>query len=123
MSAVQKWVPVCTLDDLVADSGVCALVDGRQVALFYLPDQQRVYAIDNHDPVGQANVLSRGILGSAGERLFVASPLYKERYCLATGACLDLDELVLDTWQTRIEGNRLLIDPQPCNQSVMRAAV
>jgi NAD(P)H-dependent nitrite reductase small subunit len=123
MPAAQQWIHVCNIDDLVADSGVCALVEERQVALFYVPDQRRVYAIDNFDPVGQANVLSRGLIGSEGDCLFVASPLYKERYCLDSGVCLDNDAVVLDTWQTRIDGDSLLIDPRPRQPVAMREAV
>ncbi|GGB79888.1 nitrite reductase small subunit [Marinobacterium zhoushanense] len=122
MTAAQEWIHICNLDDLVADSGMCALVGERQVALFYIPEQKQVFAIDNYDPVGKANVLSRGLIGSAEEKLFVASPLYKERYCLESGECLDNDELVLDTWQTRIDGERLLLDPQPFNRVALKQA-
>lgn len=121
MKAIEtKGVPVCTVDDLVAESGVCALINGRQVALFYFPARARVYAIDNFDPVGQANVLSRGLVGSSEGGLFLASPLYKERYCLETGRCLDNPEVVLDTWNTWLEGDQLLVDPQSVNQGVLR---
>lgn len=120
MSVENNWIPVCSLEDLVAESGVCALVKGRQVALFYFPDRERVFAIDNFDPVGRANVLSRGLVGNSEERLFLASPLYKERYCLETGECLDNPELVLDTWVTRLDNGQLLIDPRPQNQARMR---
>ncbi|WP_432698327.1 nitrite reductase small subunit NirD [Marinobacterium sp. YM272] len=113
-------IPVCTVDDLIAESGVCALINGRQVALFYFPDRERVYAIDNFDPVGRANVLSRGLVGSTDERLFLASPLYKERYCLETGECLDNPEVVLDTWNTRLEDGQLLVDPRAVNHRLLR---
>ena len=74
MTAVQKSQsqPICTRDDLVPGSGVCALVEGEQVALFYLPaEQQQVYALSNRDPIGDANVLSRGVVGDIAG--FVAS--------------------------------------------------
>ncbi|MBR9882380.1 MAG: nitrite reductase small subunit NirD [Oceanospirillales bacterium] len=122
MTTAQEWIHICNLDDLVADSGMCALVGERQVALFYIPEQGKVFAIDNFDPVGKANVLSRGLVGSSEDRLFVASPLYKERYCLESGECLDNDALVLDIWQTRIDGERLLLDPQPFNRVALKEA-
>ena len=54
--AAAEWVPVCGTDDLIPNAGVCALVAGREVAIFYLPDAQpSLYAIDNHDPIGGAN--------------------------------------------------------------------
>ncbi len=120
MSVENNWTPICAVEDLIAESGVCALVNERQVALFYFPDRERVYAIDNFDPVGRANVLSRGLVGSSDESLFLASPLYKERYCLETGRCLDNPELVLDTWNTKLEDGQLLVDPQPVNRGLMR---
>ena len=66
MTAAEKyaWERVCRRSDLVAGSGVCALVGAEQVALFYLPaENPQVYALGNRDPIGKANVLSRGILG------------------------------------------------------------
>ncbi|MFT5717413.1 MAG: nitrite reductase (NADH) small subunit, partial [Oleiphilaceae bacterium] len=55
---------VCSKNDLVENSGVCALINGEQIAIFYLPkSEQKVFAISNWDPFGKANVLSRGIVG------------------------------------------------------------
>ena len=57
--------PLCSQDDLVANSGVCVLVGTQQVALFYLPDHEpTVFAVSNWDPIGKANVISRGMIGS-----------------------------------------------------------
>ena len=51
--SASKWQRVCTLDDLVPEAGVCALVNGAQVAIFYLPDEpRRLYAIGKRDPIG-----------------------------------------------------------------------
>ena len=40
-----------------------------------------VFAIDNVDPVSQAAVMSRGLIGSLGERVVVASPLCSTSTC------------------------------------------
>jgi nitrite reductase (NADH) small subunit len=85
------WAEVCHLDRLVPDTGVTALVAGIQVAVFRLNDD-RVYAIGNHDPCSGANVLSRGIVGDVDGRPFVASPMHKHRFDLGTGTCLDADD-------------------------------
>ena len=82
------WTRVCALADIHPSMGVCALLGGRQVAVFRLPDD-RLFAIDNHDPNSGANVLSRGIVGDLGGELVVASPMYKHHYSLRTGACLE----------------------------------
>ena len=86
MAVMNEWVEVCKLGDIVPDTGVCALVDGRQVAVFRLSGDS-VHAIDNYDPFSQANVLSRGIVGDLKGELVVASPVYKQHFSLASGRC------------------------------------
>jgi len=83
------------------DAGVAALLGGRQVAIFLLgPDEVR--AIDNLDPFSGANVLSRGIVGSRGDAVFVASPMYKQPFDLSTGACLDDASVRVPTYAVRL---------------------
>ena len=115
MTAVKKqvWQEVCERSDLVVGSGVCALVGSEQVALFYLPgEQQQVYALGNRDPIGGANVMSRGILGDVNGELVVASPLYKQHFSLATGVCLEEEEVRVEVYNVRLEGDRVLIGPR-----------
>jgi nitrite reductase (NADH) small subunit len=82
------WTRVCALEQILEDTGVAALIDGRQIAIFRLRDG-RLHAIDNHDPCSGANVLARGIVGDVDGEPVVASPIHKERFVLATGRCLD----------------------------------
>ena len=103
----NNWTKLCSHSDLIGHSGICALVDNQQVALFYLPEQLQVFAVSNYDPVGKANVISRGIIGSSGDDLFVASPLYKERYRLTDGFCLDDEALSLKAWPARIHDGQV----------------
>lgn len=97
----QRWFAVCDLADLTPGRGVAALLpDGAQVAVF-LDRAGRAYAIDNRDPFTGAYVLSRGLLGSAGGRPFVASPLLKQRFDLETGRCLDDEGVAVRTYPAR----------------------
>jgi nitrite reductase (NADH) small subunit len=112
MSAVakQEWAQVCTTLDLVEDSGVCALLNHGQVAIFYVPDSQPgIYALGNRDPIGKANVLSRGIVGDLGGALVVASPLYKQHFDLRTGVCLEQPDVAVPIYAARLDGDRVLI--------------
>jgi nitrite reductase (NADH) small subunit len=86
-TAEAAWRPVCRLDDLEECWGEAALVDGEQIALFRLPGD-RLLAVGNIDPRTRAAVMARGIVGSRGAAPTIASPLHKEVYDLATGACL-----------------------------------
>lgn len=83
------WTRICARSDLTPDRGVAAMVDGRQIAIFRLAPDDEVVAIDNRDPFSGACVLSRGIVGSCGDVVTVASPVYKQRFDLRTGECID----------------------------------
>ncbi len=106
----MSWVNVCALSDLSADSGACALINGQQIALFYLTKLQQVYALANFDPIGKANVLSRGMIGDLGGEPMVASPLYKQHYSLITGQCFEDADIKLTTFPVRIENNRVWLE-------------
>jgi nitrite reductase (NADH) small subunit len=103
------WIKICSQDDLQPNSGVCALVAGKQVAIFYLPKDKAVYAIDNYDPIGKANVLSRGVIGDLKGQLVVASPLYKQHFNLHTGACLEDETVKITAYPVRLEGGMVEI--------------
>ena len=96
------WVDVCGLDRIIPDSGVCALVDGKQVAVFRLADDS-VFAIGNHDPFSGANVLSRGLVGDVGGVAVAYSPIYKQPFDLRTGMCLTDDTVTVPSYAVRVE--------------------
>ncbi|MFD4273763.1 nitrite reductase small subunit NirD [Streptomyces cyaneofuscatus] len=97
------WLTVCDLDRLSPGRGVAVLLpDGGQAALF-MDRAGVVRAISNRDPFTGAYVLSRGLLGSAGGRPFVASPLLKQRFDLETGVCLDDEEVSVPVYAVRVE--------------------
>ena len=99
------WTEVCEIGDLAADAGICALVCEHQVAIFYLPKEQAIYAIGNYDPIGKANVLSRGILGDINGQPVVASPLYKQHFNLNTGYCLENPNITVPVFPVRLAGH------------------
>jgi nitrite reductase (NADH) small subunit len=102
------WVDVCAAADLIPDRGVAALVDGEPVAVFLLGDGQ-IFALANRDPWSGANVLSRGIVGSIGDRLVVASPMYKQHLDLATGEGVEHPAVRVATWPARVSGGSVQI--------------
>jgi nitrite reductase (NADH) small subunit len=102
------WTAVCALDDILPDTGICARVQGRHVAVFRLADGA-LYAIDNVDPKSGASVLSRGLVGNLGDVTVVASPLYKNHFNLATGACLELPECSVTAHAVRCDGGQVLV--------------
>ena len=105
--AAPVWTDVCAFDDLLPDRGVCALVDGEQVAIFRVSPHGDLYALSNYDPFSDAYVLSRGIVGSKGDVPKVASPVYKQAFDLRTGVCLDKPDVSVPVWSVRRRGGRV----------------
>jgi len=106
--AMKTWVAVCKLTDIVPNTGVCALVGDQQVAVFRV-DNDRLYAISNHDPFSRANVLSRGIVGDIKGELVVASPVYKQHFNLATGQCVEDSQMSVAVYPVRLDGDQVLV--------------
>jgi nitrite reductase (NADH) small subunit len=95
-----EWVEVCRYDAIYPDTGVCALVAGRQVAVFRLSDGT-LHAVANFDPFSRANVLSRGIVGDRAGEPKIASPIYKQTFNLRTGRCYEDAGVRLDVFPVR----------------------
>lgn len=102
------WTDVCDVDEILPDTGVCARVAGRHVAVFRV-GADRFFALDNVDPRSGASVLSRGLVGNLGERLVVASPLYKNHFDLRSGECIEAPEHAVRAHDVRIEGGRVRV--------------
>ncbi len=107
-SAGADWTPVCALADILPDTGVAALVQGRHVAVFRTPGDT-LHAIDNIDPKSGASVLARGLLGTLGGRLVVASPLYKNHIDLHTGECLEDPAWSVRAHAAKAEGGQVWV--------------
>jgi nitrite reductase (NADH) small subunit len=101
----MSWLDVCAVEDLLPNAGVCALIDGRQVAL--ISCGETLYAVDNFDPFSKAFVISRGIVGDRGGVPMIASPIYKNAFDLRTGQSLDDPAVQLMTWRVRIRDGRV----------------
>ena len=104
------WNAVCAIDDILPNTGICALVKDRHVAVFHVESgTAQLYAIDNYDPNAGASVLSRGLVGSLGQRVVVASPIYKHHFDLQSGECLEAPENSVNAYPVRIENRQVLI--------------
>ncbi len=101
-STIQQWTTICPLERILPNTGVCALVKDRQIAVFRVGEGTDVYAIDNYDPFSKAYVLSRGIVGDRNGIPKVASPIYKQNFSLITGECLDDLTIRLGTFPVQV---------------------
>lgn len=106
---MSEFIKVCQLKDIEPDTGVCALVNGKQIALFRPVATGAVYAIGNYDPIGKANVLSRGLTADVKGYLTVASPLYKQHYVLESGKCLEDETVSVPTYPVKVENEQVWV--------------
>ena len=111
----MRGLRICELEEILPDTGVCALVAGEQVAIFRVSNggvSDNVYAVGNHDPISGANVLSRGIVGDVKGELVVASPIYKQHFSLLTGRCVEDATVRIPVYAARVEDGFVLIEPK-----------
>ncbi len=109
---IEVWESVCQFDELIDNVGVCVLVNEKQIAIFRLSGSEQLYAIDNHDPFSNANVLSRGICGDLKGNPVVASPIYKQHFDLATGQCLEDESVKLAVYSVRVVDGNVQVEKQ-----------
>ncbi len=102
-----EFIQVCKTDDLIKNAGVAALVEDVQVALFYINGE--VYALNNFDPIGKANVMSRGMIGDLKGELMVAAPLQKQHYSLKTGICMDVEGVSIPAYACKVENDTVYV--------------
>jgi nitrite reductase (NADH) large subunit len=108
------WHAICALEDILPESGAAALVDGKEIAVFRVGDA--VFAIGNHDPASDANVLSRGIVGDIGGEIVVASPIYKQHFSLVTGRCLEEPRFAVPAYMAEVRNGRIWVRAKPVLQ-------
>lgn len=114
LKAVQGWIEVCNINRIPANAGMAARLANQQIALFHLPDHpQQVFALSNHEPDSDANVLARGLVGDVQGEPVVISPLYKQRFSLLDGCSIDDPQKALHVWPVRIDGERVWVREHP----------
>ncbi|MBS0855815.1 MULTISPECIES: nitrite reductase small subunit NirD [unclassified Tatumella] len=106
------WTNICQLDDILPATGVCALLNDQQIALFRPSADPQVFAISNIDPFFGASVLSRGIIAEHERELWVASPLKKQHFRLRDGWCLEDENYSVAAYPVRVEQG--VVQLQPC---------
>ena len=103
--STATWHTVCTVSDIVPNTGVAALIGLRQIAIVRVVTRagvESLHALSNWDPIGKAMVMGRGIVGTKGDIPKIASPLYKQSYDLRSGQCLDDPSVTLPVYPVRV---------------------
>jgi nitrite reductase (NADH) small subunit len=103
------WIPVCKTADVPENGGVCALVNGEQIAIYQFTRLNKWYATQNECPHKQQMALSRGMIGTQGNEPKVACPFHKKTFSLESGACLSGDDFTIKTYPIKAENGQVFI--------------
>lgn len=103
---MSQWKDICKIDDILPETGVCALLGDEQVAIFRPYHSDQVFAISNIDPFFESSVLSRGLIAEHQGELWVASPLKKQRFRLSDGLCMEGRTVFRQTLRSTSERRR-----------------
>lgn len=105
-----NWVSVGNVSDFPQDGGAAVKYGEVQIAVFNFSSRGEWYACQNMCPHKNAFVLSRGILGSAGETPKVACPLHKKPFSLQTGECISGEDFSVKVFPVKVEGDQVFLD-------------
>ena len=111
-----NWVAVGTVADFPHNGGAAIKYGEVQIAVFNFASRGEWYACQNMCPHKNAFVLSRGILGSAGETPKVACPLHKKPFSLKTGECISGEDFSVKVFPVKVEGDQVYLDLPPKEQ-------
>ncbi|PRD48975.1 nitrite reductase small subunit NirD [Sphingobacterium haloxyli] len=104
-----SWKLACRVEDTIENGGVCIKLDNTQIALFYFKRRDEWFATQNECPHKRQMILSRGMIGSLGDKPKVACPFHKKTFALDTGECLSGDECSIKTYPVKVEDNLIYI--------------
>jgi NAD(P)H-dependent nitrite reductase small subunit len=108
-----RWIPVGYAVDFPTDGGATVKYGKSQIAVFNFAGRGQWYASQNMCPHKKAFVLSRGIVGTAGEEPKVACPLHKKTFSLNTGESLQGEEYRIKTFRVKVEGEQVYVELPP----------
>ena len=106
-----NWILACNADDVPTNGGACIKHGDEQIAIFNFTRRKEWFATQNLCPHKQQMVLSRGMIGSAGEGCEpkVACPFHKKTFSLVTGECLGEDDFQLKTYPVKVSDGKIYI--------------
>lgn len=104
----ELWIDVCDARELIKGSGIAVRLGDTALAVFLDPDGE-IHAVEHVDPASGAEVIAWGILGERDGDWYVASPLYKQKYRLRDGRCIDGEAPDLSCRVARVANGRVQV--------------
>ena len=103
-----EWHDACVIDDVAPGKGLAVCVGDQQIAIVRTHGGL-LAAVSNFDPFSKAFVIARGIVGDRAGVPRIASPIYRQSFCLQTGECLEDRKVRLEVFPIRVLGGRIQV--------------
>jgi len=103
-----EWHDACVIDEVAPGSGLAVSVGDEQIAIVRT-ESGFLAALSNFDPFSNAFVIARGLVGDRGGVPKIASPIYRQSFCLETGECLEDRNIRLAVFPVRVANGRIQI--------------
>lgn len=103
-----QWIDAGSAEDLSVGAGTCVLIEGKQVAVFRV-DEQNFRAVQNQCPHKGVAVMHQGLVADRAGEPVVLCPLHKRGYHLGDGRCMEEGGAKLRTYPIRVEAGRVLV--------------
>ena len=100
-------------DDFPANGGGAVKISKSELAVYRSSVMGKWYATQNSCPHKQLQVLSRGLIGIAGDTPKVACPIHKNTYNLETGKGISNPGFNLATFDVKVEAGRVSLHLPP----------
>jgi NAD(P)H-dependent nitrite reductase large subunit/NAD(P)H-dependent nitrite reductase small subunit len=107
--ATWTWRDVGSAADYNKGGGAAAKVSNTELAVFHHVGTGKWYATQNSCPHKQLQVLSRGLLGMAGDTPKIACPIHKNGFNLETGKGITNADLNIATFDAKEENGRVKV--------------
>jgi nitrite reductase (NADH) small subunit len=103
MKDVKFWFKAAPVTDFPENGGACVRYKNQQIAVFNFSRRNEWYACQNLCPHKKQMILSRGMIGSAGDEPKVACPFHKRTFSLRSGECLNAAEETISVYPVKVE--------------------
>jgi len=104
-----SWRDVGAAADYNKGAGAAAKVSNTELAVFHHVGMGKWYATQNSCPHKQLQVLSRGLIGMAGETPKIVCPIHKNGFNLETGKGITNGDLNIATFDAKEENGRVMV--------------
>jgi NAD(P)H-dependent nitrite reductase small subunit len=104
-----RWLDVGAVADFPKNGGAAVKVGSSELAVYQHSALGKWYATQNLCPHKQLQVLSRGIIGVAGDAPKVACPIHKNTYNLESGKGISNPGLNIAAFDAKVENDRVLL--------------